>query len=99
MPEPDYDDFDWDIGNATKNLAKHGVSRETVEAFFRRKPLLAEDPRHSNRERRLLAVGQIEDRRWMLVSFTIRIKGGRRLVRPISARYMHVKEVSDYEKD
>ena len=99
MAELDYDNFDWDKGNATKNLAKHGVSKETIEAFFRNKPILAEDPKHSNKEQRQLAVGRTEDGRWMVASFTIRIKDGQRLVRPISARYMHAKELSDYEKE
>jgi uncharacterized protein len=98
MAELDYDNFDWDKGNATKNLAKHGVSRETIEAFFRNKPILAEDPKHSETEKRQLAVGRSEDGRWMVVSYTIRIKDGHQFVRPISARYMHAKEVSDYEK-
>jgi hypothetical protein len=31
--------------------------------------------------------------------FTVRLKGGRRLIRPISARYMHAKEVASYEKE
>ena len=98
MADFDYDDFDWDKGNATKNLAKHGVSREAIEAFFDGKPLIAEDPKHSKLEQRQLAVGRTKDGRWMLVSFTFRIKDGQRFVRPISARYMHAKEVSDYEK-
>ena len=33
------DGFDWDSGNSFKNEAKHGISRETVEAFFGRKGL------------------------------------------------------------
>jgi uncharacterized DUF497 family protein len=31
--------------------------------------------------------------------FTVRLKGGRRLVRPISAPYMHANEVAAYEKE
>ena len=98
MAELDYDDFEWDQGNATKNLAKHGVSRETIEAFFEGKPFLAEDPKHSRHEKRQLAVGVTQEGRWMVVSFTLRTKEGRSLIRPISARYMHAKEVRDYEK-
>ena len=36
MAEFDYDDFDWDKGNATKNLAKHGVTREAIEVHIPR---------------------------------------------------------------
>jgi uncharacterized DUF497 family protein len=31
--------------------------------------------------------------------FTIRQQGGRRLIRPNSARYMHAREVAWYEKE
>ena len=31
--------------------------------------------------------------------FTLRRKGDRQLVRPISARYMHKKEVESYEEE
>ncbi|GAP35454.1 hypothetical protein ABXN37_09845 [Piscinibacter sakaiensis] len=34
----------------------------------------------------------------MLVVFTVRKKGLLRLIRPISARYMHAKEVKHYEE-
>jgi uncharacterized DUF497 family protein len=94
-----YGGFDWDNGNATKNLAKHGVRAAMIEALFNREPLIAEDPRHSRLERRLLAVGQLEAGRWLLVSFTVRLRNGVPLIRPISARYMHAKEVKIYEKE
>jgi uncharacterized DUF497 family protein len=31
--------------------------------------------------------------------FTVRERGGKHLIRPITARYMHRKEVVSYEKD
>jgi uncharacterized DUF497 family protein len=34
----------------------------------------------------------------MIVSFTVRARAGARLLRPISARYMHAREVKDYEE-
>lgn len=34
----------------------------------------------------------------MLAVFTVRVKGSIRLIRPISARYMHAKEVKHYEE-
>jgi uncharacterized DUF497 family protein len=33
------------------------------------------------------------------IPFTLRTRGGKRLVRPISARFMHKKEVEHYEKE
>jgi uncharacterized protein len=35
----------------------------------------------------------------MFVAFTLREKTGKQFVRPISARYMHLKEVEFYEKE
>jgi uncharacterized DUF497 family protein len=37
--------------------------------------------------------------RAMFVAFTLREKTGKQFVRPISARYMHLKEVEFYEKE
>jgi uncharacterized DUF497 family protein len=31
------------------------------------------------------------------VAFTLRMKGDQRLTRPVSARYMHEKEIASYE--
>ncbi len=57
------------------------------------------DPMHSKSEERFKAIGQSEDGRWIFVVFTLRTRSGRKLVRPISARYMHKKEVDHYEKE
>jgi len=89
--------FDWDRGNQRKNLEKHGVGKDLIEAFFARGPRTAPDPKHSEKEPRYLAVGQTAEGRWMIVSFTIRSKAGVQILRPISARYMHAREVKDYE--
>jgi uncharacterized protein len=98
MAELEFKGFDWDEGNGTKNLAKHGVSKEAIETFFGGSQTVSHDPKHSHKEQRYLAVGVTSEGRWMLVSFTIRNKAGVRLLRPISARYMHAREVKDYEK-
>jgi uncharacterized DUF497 family protein len=50
-------------------------------------------------EDRYVAVGRDSHNRAMFVVFTIRYRSGRRLVRPISARYMHRKEIEGYEKE
>jgi uncharacterized DUF497 family protein len=34
----------------------------------------------------------------MFVAFTIRLKGGKRLIRPISARFTHATEAAAYEE-
>jgi uncharacterized DUF497 family protein len=90
--------FDWDAGNREK-CRKHGVSIEEIEELFRRGPAMRPDVRHSERERRYLAVGSGCGGRQVFVVFALRERDGKRLVRPISARYMHRKEIERYEKE
>ena len=47
---------------------------------------------------RVRAVGRATTGRYVFVVFTIRMQFGRRLIRPVSARYMHRKEVRRYEE-
>jgi len=90
--------FDWDEGNRTK-CAKHGVLVGEIEALFRAGPAVAPDIAHSAAEDRLIAVGRTAEGRPLFVAFTLRTKAGRALIRPISARYMHKKEIEAYEKE
>jgi len=90
--------FDWDEGNRAK-CQKHGVSVAQIEALFRQGPRIAPDPKHSAEEDRLIAVGRAGAGQPVFVAFTIRTKAGRRLIRPVSARYMHAKEIAAYEKE
>jgi hypothetical protein len=90
--------FDWDEGNRTK-CQKHGVSVAEIEALFAHGPRIAPDPRHSADEDRLIAVGRIGTGRPVFVAFTIRMKDKRCLIRPVTARYMHPKEIAAYEKE
>ncbi|MGH6926539.1 MAG: BrnT family toxin [Propylenella sp.] len=48
-------------------------------------------------EERFLAIGR-GSRRRLFVVFTLREAADETLIRPISARYMHKKEVEHYEK-
>jgi uncharacterized protein len=57
------------------------------------------DPEHSDREERFKAIGRTEDGRGVLIVFTLRIRDGTTLIRPISARYMRAKEIDYYEKE
>lgn len=59
---------------------------------------LFSDPAHSVREARLKAIGYTEQGRAVFLVFTERRRGARLLLRPISARYMHAKEIKAYEK-
>lgn len=89
--------FDWDSGNRSK-CQKHGVSITEIEGLFAGDPLLATDAKHSGNEMRWRAVGRTPAGRYVFLAFTIRHHEGRQWLRPISARYMHEKEVRRYEE-
>ncbi len=91
-----FDGFDWDKGNRAK-CGKHGVSTEEIEALFQATPLVAPDPRHSDEETHFVAVDRNREGRPIFVAFILRTRDGRRLIRPVSARYMHDKEIRAYE--
>ncbi len=61
-------------------------------------PRIAPDPVHSAAEDRLLAVGRTAAGRPLFVAFTLRRKAEALFIRPVSARYMHKKEIEAYEK-
>ena len=89
--------FDWDHGNWPK-CGEHGVSRSEIEALFDTDPMIFGDPQHSLVEQRFKAIGRTSEDRHLLVVFTIRIKEAGPHYRPISARYMHLDEVEEYEE-
>jgi uncharacterized DUF497 family protein len=85
--------FDWDEGNADKNVVRHGVTRsEAEEAFFNHPVLLLDDTTHSAQERRYLVLGCTNTARLLSVVFTVRGD----LIRVISARPMSRKERAHY---
>jgi uncharacterized protein len=89
--------FDWDDGNWPK-CGKHGVSKEEIETLFRDGPDIYADPHHSIEEQRLRAIGRTRAGKWLLIAFTLRERDGQTLIRPVSARYMHKKEIDHYER-
>jgi uncharacterized DUF497 family protein len=90
--------FDWDDGNRGK-CQKHGLSITQIEALFADRPRIAPDPEHSGAEDRLIAVGRTKMGRPVFVAFTLRTKDKKRLIRPVTARYMHAKEIEAYEEE
>ena len=87
-------EFDWDEGNIGKNF-KHDVDDKEAEEAFTNKPILvSKDKKHSEKEKRLKALGQTDRGRFLFISFTIR--SGR--VRIISARDMDRREESIYNR-
>ncbi len=89
---------DWDEGNRSK-CRKHGVSTAAIESLFHGPIAVVPDPLHSKSEERFKAIGKTNSGRRIFVVFTLRMRRGKRLIRPISARYMHSKEIDHYEKE
>ena len=90
--------FEWDKGNRAK-CEKHGLSVATIEDLFTRPLALLPGEADSQREERFRAIGHTDKGRRVFIVFTFRRKGDDVLIRPISARYMHKKEVDAYEKE
>ncbi len=85
--------FEWDEGNSVKNWHLHRVTDGECEDIFFNLPLIvAADAKHSNREKRLYALGRTENSRWLFVAFTIRED----LIRVVSARDMTRSEQRKY---
>lgn len=85
-------EFDWNAGNREK-CQKHGISIAEIEAVFQRKPRTGIDAAHSLVEERFIAIDFKGAGRPIFIVFTMRDMNGRQVIRPISARYMHQKEL------
>ncbi len=90
--------FDWDDGNLAK-CQQHGVPVAEIEGLFTGLHTISVDVEHSLAEQRLSAIGKTRSGRFVFLVFTIREREGRPYIRPISARYMHRKEVNSYEEE
>ncbi|MBL0171556.1 MAG: BrnT family toxin [Gemmatimonadaceae bacterium] len=93
--EPQFDGFDWDDGNREK-CRKHGISPEAIEELFGRVLAIAPDPFQN--EPRFRAIGPANDGRMIFLVFTLRSRDNERLIRPISARFMHRREIRAYKE-
>lgn len=91
------DGFDWDEGNREK-CCKHGLSIEDVEHVMLTPLFVTADRIHSDQETRRIAIGRTPAGRHAFVVFTERVRQGRSLCRPISARFMRAKELRRYEQ-
>jgi uncharacterized protein len=89
--------FDWDEGNRAK-CEQHGVAIRQIESVFRGSLAVFPTPTRRSAEERFKAIGIGENGRHVFVVFTFRAQSGEFLIRPISARYMHAKEVRHYER-
>jgi uncharacterized DUF497 family protein len=87
--------IEWDDGNWPK-CGKHGVSRDDIEHVLRRMTFRIPDPNPT--ETRFRTASRASDGRPVFVIYTHRERSEQTYLRPISARYMHGKEVERYEQ-
>ncbi len=86
--------FDWDNFNINKNWQKHNVTPKECEQVFFNKPLMIyQDAIHSQHEIRYTALGRSDEKRRLIIAFTVR--GSK--IRIISARDQSQKERILYE--
>src|SRR4029078_220201 len=91
--------FEWDHGNREK-CRKHGLSLAQIEyVLAHTETYIIPDAKNSKYEPRFIAIGRTRERRYAFVAFTPRERDGRMSWRPISARYMHEKEIAKYEEE
>ena len=90
--------FSWDAGNLAK-CQKHGLAIAEVEAVFHHRPMIAPDQAQLQDEQRFIAIGSGSGSRSIFVVFTLRELDEEALIRPISARFMHEKEIASHEED
>ena len=86
--------FDWDDGNWPK-CGKHGLSRAEIEEVLLNTPAVMPDPHPE--EPRMRAIGKTSAGRYVFLVFMIRQFNDQFFLRPISARFMHQKEIDHYE--
>lgn len=79
-------------------MPETGVSTAEIGAVLQKPIAVVPDPRHSRAETRFKAIGTTDENRHVLIVFTLRSRDSGILIRPISARYMHRKEVASYEE-
>ncbi len=83
--------FEWDSTKATANLSKHGVSFDEAKSVFD-DPLYVDfyDPDHSDGENGYIIIGQSQQGRLLMVSYTERND----TIRIISSREVTATEVT-----
>ena len=88
-------EFEWDENKAAANLSKHGVSFDEAKTVFD-DPVYVDfyDPDHSHKEHRYIIIGQSQQGRLLIVSYTERND----VVRLISAREAARGEREAYEE-
>ncbi len=88
-------EFEWNEDKAKANLSKHGISFDEATTVFN-DPFYVDfyDPDHSDDEDRYIMIGESQQRRLLIVSYTER----RHKTRLISAREATKGEKETYEE-
>lgn len=84
--------FEWDENKRLRNLEKHGLDFQDVEAFFQEIHVIVPS-KHEGDEQRLLAIGTLEGR-FVTVVYTMRGKN----LRIISFRRARYEERQKYQE-
>ncbi|MEN8253679.1 MAG: BrnT family toxin [Patescibacteria group bacterium] len=88
-------EFDWDLGNRSKNSEKHGITAsESEEIFLDEKSVIIRDIKHSQQEDRFMVIGQTFFKELLFVVFTLR----KNKIRIVSARKANKNEKNAYKK-
>jgi uncharacterized DUF497 family protein len=87
--------FEWDLTKAAANLSEHRVSFDEAKTVFD-DPLYIDfyDPDHSDEEHRYIIIGQSQQGRLLMVSYTERDGN----IRIISSREVTLTERIEYEE-
>jgi hypothetical protein len=86
-------------GNRTKCLG-HGLSIAEIEyVLAHSETFIVPNLKLFENEPRFIAIGRNPSGRYVFVVFTPRQRNNLMVWRPISARYMHRKEIIQYEKE
>jgi len=87
--------FEWDRGNIVKSYKKHKITPNQSEEIFLDEQLkIIRDIKHSQKEKRFIALGKTFEKRVLFVVFTLR----KNKIRIISARPANQKERKNYER-
>lgn len=87
--------FEWDAGNLDKSYAKHGITpRQSEEIFLDENLQIVKDIKHSEKENRMIAIGQTFEGKILFVVFILR----KMKIRVVSARIANRKEREMYEE-
>jgi len=91
-------EFDWDEGNRDKNL-KHGIHDWEIEEAMEDPHALPADAHPGVGERRRAILGRSPTSgRYLKIVYTIKVRDGRNLFRPISAIAMSLAERARYSR-